>query len=274
MALDPTGGGGWGLGALGAPSQSIIPLAPKPTMTFTPEQIAQMRAQAMQLQEPPKQNIQSWTQGLAELVRAMQGNREADFARQQEAANRQSTSDAYLGLLPPQSQGGNPSPAAGAAPAGTLGSGPAGAIPSSGDQPAVAPTSTTTADASDPRGMVPYIRQIAAKYGVDPDTAIKVAGSEGLKTFLGDGGKSGGAFQLYTGGGMGNDFQKDTGLDPLDPKNEKATIDYALSKVPHTGWTPFHGAAKAGVGPRDGILTQQAATAGHYWTSGTNPVGS
>ncbi len=154
MALDPTGGGGWGLGALGAPSQSIIPLAPKPTMTFTPEQIAQMRAQAMQLQEPPKQNIQSWTQGLAELVRAMQGNREADFARQKEAEGRQQGADAIGQIYAPYlSQGGNPSPAAGAAPAGTLGSGPAGAIPSSGDQPAVAPTSTTTTDASPPRGI-------------------------------------------------------------------------------------------------------------------------
>ena len=118
MALDPTGGGGWGLGALGAPSQSIIPLAPKPTMTFTPEQIAQMRAQAMQLQEPPKQNIQSWTQGLAELVRAMQGNREADFARQKEAEGRQQGADAIGQIYAPYlSQGGNPSPAAGAAPA-------------------------------------------------------------------------------------------------------------------------------------------------------------
>ena len=37
--------------------------------------------------------------------------------------------------------------------------------------------------------------------GVD---AVRVAMSEGLGKFSGDGGKSGGAFQLYTGGGLGN----------------------------------------------------------------------
>ncbi|QIG93805.1 N-acetylmuramoyl-L-alanine amidase [Bradyrhizobium sp. 6(2017)] len=105
----------------------------------------------------------------------------------------------------------------------------------------------------DPRGMEPYIRETAKKYGVDPDTAVRVAKSEGLRTFLGDRGKSGGAFQLYTGGGLGNEFQKKTGLDPLDPANEKATIDYALSNVGKTGWRPYHGAARVGVGPREGL---------------------
>src|SRR6187399_721626 len=67
----------------------------------------------------------------------------------------------------------------------------------------------------DPRGLAPYIQETAKKYGVDPVTALKVAKSEGLAQFYGDGGKSGGAFQLFTGGGLGNEFQKETGLDPL-----------------------------------------------------------
>ncbi len=213
-------------------------------MNFSPDQIRAMREQAMALQQPPKQNIQSWTQGVAELVRAMQGNREADFARQQEQQGRQQGAEAIGQIYAPYLSPGGSSPSAtGAAPAGALGSDTAGATPST----------ATTGDPSDPRGMVPHIRATAVKYGVDPDTAVKVAGSEGLKTFYGDNGKSGGAFQLYTGGGMGNDFQKETGLDPLDPKNEKATIEYALQNVPKTGWTPFRGAAKVGVGPRDGI---------------------
>lgn len=107
---------------------------------------------------------------------------------------------------------------------------------------------------SDPRGLVPFIRQEAVKNGIDPDTAVKVAQSEGLGTFLGDGGKSGGAFQLYTGGGEGNNFQQTTGLDPLDPKNEKATISYALQRAAQTGWTPWHGAKKIGLGQWDGIM--------------------
>jgi hypothetical protein len=105
----------------------------------------------------------------------------------------------------------------------------------------------------DPRGVEPLIREAAVRYGHDPDTAVKVAQSEGLGTFLGDGGKSGSAFQLYTGGGLGNEFQKETGLSPLDPKNEPAAIDWAMRNLDRTGWSPYHGAKKVGVGSRDGI---------------------
>lgn len=107
--------------------------------------------------------------------------------------------------------------------------------------------------AGDPRGMGGYIRETAAKYGINPEIAMKVAKSEGLAQFSGDNGKSGGAFQLYTGGGLGNEFQKSTGLDPLDPKNEKATIDYALKHASQNGWGSWYGAGKAGIGDREGI---------------------
>lgn len=100
---------------------------------------------------------------------------------------------------------------------------------------------------SDPRGLTPYIRETADKYGVDPDTAVAVAGQEGLGNPIGDHGKSGGAFQLYTGGGVGNLFQRDTGLDPLDLKNEKATIDYALKHASLHGWGDWNGAKKIGI---------------------------
>ena len=115
------------------------------------------------------------------------------------------------------------------------------------------PSETRRSRSDDPRGLSEYIRETAKKYGVDPDVALKVAKSEGLRDFSGDGGKSGGAFQLYTGGGLGNTFKKDTGLDPLDPANEKATIDYALKHASQHGWKPWYGAAKVGVGEFDGI---------------------
>jgi hypothetical protein len=115
-------------------------------------------------------------------------------------------------------------------------------------------------DRSDPRGLSTHIRETAKKYGVDPEVALKVAKSEGLRDFLGDNGKSGGAFQLYTGGGLGNKFKKETGLDPLDPKNEKATIDYALREASKGGWGPWYGAAKVGVGKWDGIGGAGATT--------------
>ena len=52
---------------------------------------------------------------------------------------------------------------------------------------------------------------------------------------------------------MGADFQRDTGLDPADPKNEPAAIDYALHRASQEGWSAFHGAARAGIGERQGI---------------------
>jgi len=117
----------------------------------------------------------------------------------------------------------------------------------------------------DPRGLAPYIQETAKKYGIDPVTALKVAKSEGLAQFRSgvirpDGTEepSFGAFQLYTGGGLGNQFQKETGLDPSDPKNEKATIDYALKQAARGGWGPWYGAAKVGVGKWDGINAQAA----------------
>lgn len=112
----------------------------------------------------------------------------------------------------------------------------------------------------DPRGKEGKIREAAAKYGIDPEIALKVAKSEGLRDFLGDGGKSGGAFQLYTGGGLGNKFKKETGLDPLDPKNEDATIDFAMKEAKQSGWKPWYGAAKVGVGQWDGISGGGAGT--------------
>ena len=106
---------------------------------------------------------------------------------------------------------------------------------------------------NDPRGLTDYIRETATKYGIDPDVALRVAQSEGLKDPIGDNGKSFGAFQLYTGGGVGNEFQRDTGLNPSDPANERATIDYALRRAAQVGWGPWHGAARVGIGQWQGI---------------------
>src|SRR5512139_1317364 len=117
--------------------------------------------------------------------------------------------------------------------------------------------------AYDPRALVPFIRETAAKYGIDPDVAVKVAESEGLNQFTSGipGENSYGAFQLNTQGGLGNEFQKATGLDPSDPKNEQATIDYALKYASKKGWGAFHGAKnRYGYGPFEGIGGQQTAS--------------
>lgn len=107
-----------------------------------------------------------------------------------------------------------------------------------------------------------YIRAAAAKRGINPNTAMAVARSEGFSSFQSTvpvaGGPNGredswSAFQLYMGGGLGNEFQKKTGLDPRDRKNERAAIDYALEHASKNGWGAFHGAKNTGVGKWQGI---------------------
>lgn len=107
-----------------------------------------------------------------------------------------------------------------------------------------------------------FIRAEAARRGINPNVAMAVARSEGFNSFQssvknprGPNGRedSWGAFQLYMGGGLGNDFQKATGLDPRDPANEKAGIQFALDAARRGGWGPFHGAKNTGIGQWQGI---------------------
>jgi hypothetical protein len=104
----------------------------------------------------------------------------------------------------------------------------------------------------DPRHLEPYIRETAAKYGVNTDIAMRVARSEGLRNPTGDNGKSFGAFQLYTGGGLGNNFIKQGG----NINDERATIDYALQQAAQQGWGPWMGAQKQGITGFMGISPQ------------------
>lgn len=144
-------------------------------------------------------------------------------------------------------------------------------------QPASGTGGARQSRSADPRGLTPYIRETAQKYGIDPEVALRVAKSEGLANFqstvVGKKGRepSWGAFQLYTGGGLGNEFQRATGLDPSDPANEKATIDYALKTAAKVGWGPWHGAKNTGIGEWDGIggkSPEQTAVA----AAGATPV--
>lgn len=122
-----------------------------------------------------------------------------------------------------------------------------------GTEPAKHPNAGKIGAGDDPRNMEGYIRERAAAHGHDPSTAIEVAKSEGLRDFSGDRGTSFGAFQLHKGGGLGDEFQKETGLDPADPKNEKETIDWAMKNLGRTGWGPYHGANRVGINRWEGI---------------------
>lgn len=99
-----------------------------------------------------------------------------------------------------------------------------------------------------------YIRAAAMKRGIDPDIAVAVAKSEGLnKNVVGPGQQSAvingrgqredswGPFQLFMGGGLGNKFQKDTGMNPRDPSTWKAQVDFSLDEASKSGWGAWHG---------------------------------
>lgn len=107
-----------------------------------------------------------------------------------------------------------------------------------------------------------YIAQAAAKRGIDPDTALKVARSEGgldswnlQSSYVKNGVRepSFGPYQLYTNGGLGNQFMSKTGLDPRLAANGPAGVDFALDHAAKNGWGSWYGAAKVGVGKWDGI---------------------
>lgn len=112
------------------------------------------------------------------------------------------------------------------------------------------------------------IRQAAAKYGVDPDVALRVAKSEGgidqyIQSRVKKNGvqePSFGPFQLLVGGkgtgfpeGMGNQMIRETGLDPRNPANAGAAIDFAMKQASQKGWGQWYGAKAVGIGNYDGI---------------------
>jgi len=106
-----------------------------------------------------------------------------------------------------------------------------------------------------------YIAANAPKYGLDPATALKVWTGEGLKEGIwqsniysdGQRERSYGPFQFYIDGGMGNVFQKATGLDPRDPKNVYAMADWSMAHAGKSGWGEWYAARDQKIGPWQGI---------------------
>jgi hypothetical protein len=124
---------------------------------------------------------------------------------------------------------------------------PASAVPQRGGQATPSAEPSEYGGNADPRNMAPLIRAAAEKYGVDPHFMLQVAQREGLGNPVGDNGTSFGAMQLHvTPGGEGNAvgdlFRRETGLDPSDPKNEPATIDFAAKYAAQHGWDAWTGA--------------------------------
>lgn len=121
------------------------------------------------------------------------------------------------------------------------------------------------------QNVADMIRKSAIQRGMDPETAVAVAKSEGLNTYRSSapGGKWGmerepsfGPFQLLmgrgTGGpeGLGDRFKAATGIDPStdrSPASIQKQIDYALDEAKTKGWGQWYGAARAGIGNRQGL---------------------
>ncbi|TIP70585.1 MAG: hypothetical protein E5X53_26340 [Mesorhizobium sp.] len=137
------------------------------------------------------------------------------------------------------------------------------------------PGAVTRSALPDLTGMAGYIQQAAIARGIDPEIALRVARSEGLApgVWQSNAMKNGirepsyGPFQLLKGGagtgypaGLGNDFMSQTGLDPANPANAHAGVDFALDNAAKSGWGAWYGAKAAGVGNWQGL-------------SGANPIG-
>ena len=133
--------------------------------------------------------------------------------------------------------------------------------------------------------MEAYIRQKAAELGIDPDIAVRVAKSEGLRenTWQADGmlsygrEQSYGPFQLHNAPagerpGMGNDFVNATGLNPANPDTWDEGIDFALQQARKGGWGPWFGAKKEGITGMMGIGGEPAPAAPAYAPRPTDTV--
>jgi hypothetical protein len=88
----------------------------------------------------------------------------------------------------------------------------------------------------------------ADRHGLDRRVMYGIVAGEsshGNHWDIGDGGRSFSPFQLYTGGGLGNVFQRQTGLSVRDPKNLPAMADFTAAHIARTRslgpWHGFHG---------------------------------
>jgi len=117
-----------------------------------------------------------------------------------------------------------------------------------------------------------YIRQEAIKRNIDPEAAVKVAMTEGMGQYQsgvinrkGERERSYGPFQLYMGGGLGNSFKKDTGIDPGEDSSArsiKMQIQYALDHAAKQGnWDAWHGVRDNRL-PRDMGLSRDSRAIG------------
>lgn len=104
--------------------------------------------------------------------------------------------------------------------------------------------------------VVNYVRETAAKYGIEPDVAVGVMNHEGTpnqNNWIGDHGTSFGPFQLHYNVGLGDEYTAETGLHASDFSTWQQQIDWALRYASQNGWGKWNGAAAAGYSRWTGI---------------------
>jgi hypothetical protein len=129
--------------------------------------------------------------------------------------------------------------------------------------------------------MEAYAREIATARGMDPDKFVRALRTEGLARGVWQSNvkKNGirepsyGPMQLLVGGkgtgyptGLGNKMIEETGIDPSDPANWKAAMDFGADTVAREGWRQWYGPQKAGL-PLDYGLTANSKPLGLTLTS-------
>jgi hypothetical protein len=111
------------------------------------------------------------------------------------------------------------------------------------------------------------IAQEATLRNIDPKVAIAIFRSEGAGNYQSQIPRSGkgvhngkeasfGPYQLFTGGGLGNEYEKNTGRNLLEDNTMDGItnqIRFSLDAAVDQGWTPWYGRKHAGVGTRDGL---------------------
>jgi hypothetical protein len=242
----------------GAP-QSLDPNNPATVLSPDAVKRRQLLADALMKQGGDTSPIRSPWQAAARMAQGLLGGWDAGRADSAEAAGAAQAAKTQAAVL--ASALGNDNAPSAPAPGAAAGAAPDdSAAPAAPDS--TAPPSGALGDAA------AYIRMSAAKNGIDPDVALRVAQSEGLNSYTGDGGSSFGPFQLHYGnvasggnavGGLGDEFTKATGLDARDPSTVKAQIDFALAHAAQNGWGAWHGAQKIGLGNFDGIGTSPSS---------------
>jgi hypothetical protein len=235
----------------------------------TPESVKNELLMAKLLQQSAAANTGPYTSGGVTALKALSGlmgglqERQAEQANAQGQAQSNATLAAALKAYAANRNG--PAPTFGDAAAASAGTSPSLGIPTS-----AASSRAGNPGPYDPKATEALIRARAPSFGIDPDTAVKVARSEGLNVYHGDGGSSFGPFQLHYGGvagggnavgGLGDTFTKQTGLDARDPSTVPQQVDFALSQASKGGWGPWHGAQRVGLGNFAGIGGARTASA-------------